>query len=458
MAMNKPQPRNPDRDEHRWLLAIVLVGLALRVASIIALDFLPESDYLTYQTMALNLLNGRGLTDPWGDRAIYNVGYPLFVLTPVFALFGNSLLAVQLVNAALGTLCIIACYAIAQEAGAGRTGRLLAAALWALYLPSLVYAEYLAKENLMTPLMLGVTWCTLRLMKEVSIGLGVRSGVLFGLLALTGNAGLVLVPAAVIALLLARASVGLKLASSLVALIVALAVAAPWMIRNMHALGSPVLNTNGGFNLYLGNNPAATGYFVSIADTPRGPTWAALRREGEIQASATLRREAMAWIREEPRQFVSLALRKAMLFWRPPVHEGKGPGSTMETLLRRIWLLQFVVVAAAAIGSAFVPVGRTRYVGMLWLSIASYTAVHMLFYVIFRYREPIMPLLCVLAALTLESFWVRWGHVGPRLEGTRRPRAMRVRRVAWASHARWLSRRTSLRSACHGFPDRPLRA
>jgi 4-amino-4-deoxy-L-arabinose transferase-like glycosyltransferase len=422
--MNKPETREPNDYERRWLLAIVLVGLILRLTSVIALDFQPESDYLAYQTMALNLLDGVGVVDPWGDRAMYNVGYPLLVLTPVFALFGKSLLAVQLVNAAMGAVSITACYAIAREAGAGPTGRLLAAALWALYVPSWVYAEYLAKENLMTPLMLGVTWCALRLGKEVSVQVGAGCGVLLGLLALTGNAGLALLPAPVIALWVARARAGLKLGVSVMVLIAGLAVAAPWVIRNMEVLGAPVLNTNGGFNLYLGNNPAATGYFVSIAGTPRGPTWAALRREGEVQASETLGREAIAWIREHPWQCASLALRKAVLFWMPPVHEGQGSGSTMETLLRRIWLLQFVIVAAAAISSAFMPICRTRHISLLWLSVASYTAVHMLFYVIFRYREPIMPLLCVLAALSLEVCWIRLGHILPRLEGAARTRAM----------------------------------
>jgi len=186
----------------------------------------------------------------------------------------------------------------------------------------------------------------------------------------------------------------------------------------MLVLGSPVLNTNGGFNLYLGNNPAATGYWLSIADTPLGPIWQSLRMEGEVQASETPGREAMIWIREHPRQFFSLALRKAVLFWMPPVHQGKGTGSAMESLLRRIWLLQFLMLAAAAASSVFMLVGQTRYAGILWLSIASYTAIHMLFYVIYRYREPIMPLLCVLAALTFESVWIRWGHIGPSLEDT----------------------------------------
>jgi 4-amino-4-deoxy-L-arabinose transferase-like glycosyltransferase len=394
--------------EGRWLLSIVLAGLALRIASVIALDFRPESDYLAYQTMALNLLNGSGIIDFMGNRAMFNVGYPLFVLAPVFAVFGNCPLAAQLVNAALGAVCVAACYAVAREAGANRLGRLLAAALWAFYLPSWVYAEYLAKENLMTPLMLGVIWCALQLVKWTSIRVAVACGVLFGLLALTGNAGLVLIPVVMVALLLAPSTARSKFAAFLVASLAALVVAGPWMIRNADVLGAPVLNTNGGFNFYVGNNPAATGYFVSISDTPRGKSWEALRKEGELHASETLRHDAIAWIREHPREFVSLALHKTALFWKPPVHAGIGSNSMVEILLRRLWLLQFVLMAAAAIGAALMPAVRTRYIGILLLAIAGYTAVHMLFYVIYRYREPIMPLLCVLAALTIEALWMRW--------------------------------------------------
>ena len=72
-----------------------------------------------------------------------------------------------------------------------------------------------------------------------------------------------------------------------------------------------------------------------------------------------------------------------------------------------MWAIQFVVLVAAAIGSLAFTSLRNRQLAILWLAIACYTAVHMLFYVIFRYREPIMPMLGVIAALTLESYLMK---------------------------------------------------
>jgi 4-amino-4-deoxy-L-arabinose transferase-like glycosyltransferase len=396
--------------ERLGLLAILLLGLAARLMTVLSLDIRPESDFHAYHTMALNLLDGREIADNMGNRAMYNVGYPLFVIAPLLALFGPDILSVQVGNAVLGTLGVFLCYAVARDLGIGRAGRLLAALAWAIYVPSWLYAEYLAKENLMTPLMLGIMWCALQLERRPSAAIAAACGLLFGFLALVGNAGLVLVPVAAIALLIARFGYRLKIVAFSIAVGVALAVIAPWMIRNAEVLGAPVLNTNGGFNLYLGNNPMANGYFVSIADTPRGPTWEALRKTGEVRASQILKDEAIDWIRDKPLQFAQLAYRKAVLFWTPPIHAGEGSGSRTETLVRFVWLFEFMVLAAGAVGSVFVHAGRTRHALILWLAIAGYTAVHMLFYVVYRYREPIMPLLCVLAAAFLDALWTRWGH------------------------------------------------
>jgi hypothetical protein len=200
-----------------------------------------------------------------------------------------------------------------------------------------------------------------------------------------------------------------KLSLSLAILLSAFLVAAPWLIRNKHLLGAPVLNTNGGFNLYLGNNPAATGMFVSIASTPRGQTWEELRQEGEVKASETLKGEAIAWITEHPSEFLTLAFKKAAYFWTPPFHEGKGESSRAEATVRVLWAIQYICLVAGAIGSLLFISLRNRNLLILWLAVAGYTSVHMLFYVIFRYREPIMPLLCVMAGLTFAALIEKGG-------------------------------------------------
>lgn len=390
-----------------WLAGIVGLGFALRTGAMAGFRHMPESDELAYLSMALNLVGGRGIIDGMGNHAMYNVGYPLFVLSPVFFFLGKHLAVARFMNLLLGGVTIILCYLVAKEASAGRLGRLLAAAIWAIYLPASVYGVYLLKENLMTPLMLSVMWCALRLAKQPSRAVAVGCGVLLGMLALTGNSALALV--AVVALALAFNPAAMPRRLSLAALVIAFAVliATPWVIRNMNVIGTPVLNTNGGFNLYLGNNPAATGMFVSITDTPRGADWEALRKTGEVQASETLKHEAIAWMKANPAEFVTLALKKAVYFWMPPLHEGKGEQSSVESLVRALWAIQFLVLTLAALSSLLIPGLRNRPLAMLWLAVVCFTGVHMLFYVIFRYREPIMPIIGIIAALAIESMVAR---------------------------------------------------
>ncbi|AQR66958.1 hypothetical protein BZG29_00235 [Janthinobacterium sp. LM6] len=400
--MNDKHDAQQQRD-WLWLAIVAGIGLALRAAVIAGYQHVPEGDELAYRSMALNLLGGNGIVDSMGNRAMYNVGYPLLILAPVFFLFGDGLLAVRLVNMCLGGAAIVLCYLVAKEAGAGRSGRLIAAAAWALYLPSGIYGIYLAKENLMIPLMLGVMWCALRLARQPSKSVAIGCGALFGLLALTGNAALSLLAVLAWALLLSPASTVRRASLAMLALSVALVVSSPWLLRNMQVIGAPVLNTNGGFNLYLGNNPAATGMFISISETPRGPTWDALRKTGEVQASETLKQEAISWAKAHPAAFLALAAKKAAYFWTPPLHEGKGNQSSAEKLVRLLWAIQFLLLIAGAMGTVLMPGLRNRQVAMLWLALACYTGVHMLFYVIFRYREPTMPLLAVMTGLVLES-------------------------------------------------------
>lgn len=393
------------------LFLIVFVGVALRVVAIGVLNHMPVSDELAYLNMARNLVSGNLIEDGLGNYAMYNVGYPLFVLAPVFYIFGENLVFAQSLNIILGGATIVLCYFVAKESGAGRVGGYIAAIIWSLYVPASVYGVYLAKENLMNPLILGVVWCSLRLLKRPSGKLAVVCGGVFGLLVLTGSSALSLAGVVVVVVIFSRGSIFSRAVVGFVFLGCAFLVCVPWAVRNLNVIGAPVLNTNGGFNFYLGNNPAATGWFVSISNTPRGSTWEDLRKVGEVYASDTLKQDAIYWIKNHPSDFVGLALKKAVYFWVPPFHGGEGEGSFVEKFVRFIWLIQYLLIFVAAIMSLFISKLRTRRVAVLFGVVFCYAAVHMLFYIIFRYREPIMPVLGVLAALSIESLInrTRWG-------------------------------------------------
>lgn len=175
------------------------------------------------------------------------------------------------------------------------------------------------------------------------------------------------------------------------------------VLRNHNMFGSYSINNNGGFNLYVGNNPSATPYFTSIIDTPIGPEWKQLRATlGERGGDVMLRDLAVQHILQNPGATFGLALRKAAAFWTPPIHTGQYQQGAVETLVRMVWLIEFCVIGCLFLMSAAQLRQQTWRVGVLWLLVLGYTAVHMLFYVIYRYRLPIMPVLGIGAALSAD--------------------------------------------------------
>lgn len=129
-----------------WLILILCAGFLLRIVAILSLNHESNGgDEAAYISMALNLINGDGIKDNMGNHAMYNVGYPLFILAPVFYFFSENIFAVRICNVLLGCIAIILCYLVAKKAGAGKIGRLTAAGILALYLPTGVYAVYILK-------------------------------------------------------------------------------------------------------------------------------------------------------------------------------------------------------------------------------------------------------------------------------------------------------------------------
>lgn len=407
------QPAPPALSLHTLLLMVV----AVRLAAHFALPQPLQSDGLAYFTLAQHLAAGAWPADNLGQHAFYSIGYPL-VLAPFFALFGASLAVGFAVNLGLAVLGGWLVAAVAHEFSPGATRQKvknLALLGYAFWLPGVWNCTMLARENLSSPLLLAVVWCALRLLRRPpSAKIAGLAGLAWGMALLAGTSALPLVLAPLVAIGLAANGRPMAVARPLLAMAAAAAlVVSPWLMATKTMLGAPTLSTNSGFNLYIGNNPAATGRFVSIADTPAGPQWHALRAtKGEQGATAELGRRAIGWMREHPAAVAQLALVKLTLFWAPNLPDGQdfamSPAVTIVRIFEVAQYLLFFGLGLACLISAKSP--RTpssahspalaRRLVML-VAVAGFWGLHAAAYIIERYRDPVMPLLIILAASAL---------------------------------------------------------
>jgi 4-amino-4-deoxy-L-arabinose transferase-like glycosyltransferase len=390
------------------LTLLLIAAAAMRVAALLMLDIAPVSDALSYLNMARTMLETGEINDGMGNVAYYSAGYPLFIL-PFYALFGTELTTVHGLNLVLGVTAVFLLYLTAKEALGDWRWALLPALLWAAYPPAVVYTEYVAKENLMVPLLLLQTWFLLRLPRSRRPAvIGLILGLIFGAELMVGPAVLLTGGAIVLVLLgMQTLRVDWRRVTLRPALAFALGAAiilAPWLSYTAARLGQPVLNTNGAFNLYLGNNPMAEVYFTGIQGTPMAADWnRLLREEGELAATSLLKEKAIAHIKAYPLETAWLSLRKIAYFWTPPVHAGEGGNqSRLETAMRLLWLGFYLPVVLAALIPLLFFKRLERSTVIIYATVALYCLIHGAFLIIFRYRLPIMPLMCILAALGLQ--------------------------------------------------------
>jgi 4-amino-4-deoxy-L-arabinose transferase-like glycosyltransferase len=394
------------RRERSVLATILIAAAAARLAAAAILESPLESDYLSYWTHANNLHGGRGLIDEHGaPTAFHSIGYPIF-LAAMFQVFGAGIATVKIANVGLSVASILLLYLAARRAFHSVAVALLAAALYAAYVEGVVYTAYVAKENLMIFLLASLFYLsTLPLASTRMVCLAASGfGIAAGALAVVGNAGLAMAPGLLLLVLMNTRRVRDVLLYGATLVAFALLTVSPVLLRNQQAFGAAVLNNNGGFNLYIGNNPHSTPYFQSITETPLGTDWDRFRAEqGERGADAILRKQAMRHMLANPAATMELMTRKGVAFWWPPTHAGQYAAGSAERLVRLLWLTQYSLLVGVFLASLFYLRRHPAPVGAIWLTVLGYTFVHMIFYVVYRYRLPIMPFICVGAALPLAA-------------------------------------------------------
>jgi tetratricopeptide (TPR) repeat protein len=374
-------------------LGFGLLALALRAVHLLESAGDPFRHHLIldsafYDQWARAIVAGR----PFGDGPFLQAPlYPYF-LAGVYALFGAHPGAALWIQALLGAATVTCAALVAQRAW-GRAGAFAAGLLLALYLPGIFYTGVLLVPVLATFLL------------ALALLFTPRWPLLAGLC--TGAAGLahpLLLPGGLVALL-----GGLRLRRPAVLAILGVALGlAPATIHNLAAGRFVPIATNSGLNLYIGNGPAATGFFTPPpglgGDEDLHGVREAIRLAGRpldaVAASDFWTARAEDEMRARPGRTVLLYLRKLYFFvnaYEAPQVESFDFEKRYSVLLRVPLLPGWAALTALA-AAAVVLRRRDRLILRTLAAAGAIALATALFFVTARFRYPAHLYLALAAA------------------------------------------------------------
>jgi hypothetical protein len=402
-------------------------------AGLLVLALLPRLLYLLvggqpfespYWTLAGSLLKDGSLSIGGVRTTAFEPGYPMF-LAMARALLGDRPLLVQAIQCLLAAGGALFLYRLATAlTGRWRVGA-IAALLYAAY-PLLVrHSADRSDAALMTTLLIAFASSFVAAATPVRAA---TAGVWLGLAVLTRAMALPLVPLAVGLQWRnhgSRAGVALGLAS--------LVVIAPYAARNYALNGSP-LPTRGGLNLFISNcdytasimpdygpdilEDYAQSVLDSYAPLDDAPSPVLERTQDLLWTSYAIRE-----MRQHPVRTLGLKVKNVLYFFSPRlvpshvptdttrIHLGENgqfavEDSPIRPLLDRVvYGLSYTPVLVLALTGVWLRRHDLHRDAMLWCVVATFVAVHAVYFPTTRYRVPMEFVLLFYAAVALDRGW-----------------------------------------------------
>ncbi|QDU85712.1 hypothetical protein Pla163_28450 [Planctomycetes bacterium Pla163] len=449
------------------VLVRVVVGLHLFLADPSTRQLVSDAAY--YDAWAHTLESGE----------IWEAGQPFWMpplypwlLGGLYTITGGAIAATLFVQALVGlasTLCFVA---LARRLVSARAAH-VAAWLWVLYAPLVLFENRLLAVNAALPLVLGGLLCTVLTLERLERGArapwtALVAGLCFGLACLArpnlllGPLGLAIGGwfdlrrartnghgASETSASNAAASNTPRLAALALAALGALAPLGAGLAANLARSDEAVLvSANGGVNFWFGNNERARGTF-----TAPGIEWGDIFRQRDVARSgaaqaldvpeSTLDAGAVSdhwfgrgldWIANEPGAAAGLWLRKLAANLSSTEYGIQVVPSVVRESAPSLWLmpLPFGVVLALAVLSRGRGV-RYRWALVGWIVAAQVAA--LAYFTYSRFRLPWYPALVPFAAAGVEALWLRRGTAdaadGADGSTANRPVAARPGPVAW---------------------------
>ncbi len=408
-----------------WFIGIAIFALALRALYLLQAASAPLFEHMIVDARQYSAWAHRIAQGDWlGSEVFYQAPLYPYCMALVECVAGPGPAPIRAVQCVLGAVSCGFLYLAGRQLLSHRIGA-VAGVLLALYPPAIFFDAIVQKASLgglLTVLVIWLVACVQNALREQAaqrVSRVFALGAVQGLLMLTREETLLLVPVLLAWITWMTWSQPTRMRIVVpAALLAGLALTlAPVALRNRAVSGEFALTTSqAGTNFYIGNNSAATGIYAPLR---AGRSNTQFEREdavelAEIAAGRTLTPsevsahwfgESWRWIRAEPVAWIRLLGRKALLTINAyEVADGEDIDyyreySTLIDVLARVLHLGTVMPLAAA---GIVLLGsRRRELAIVLALAATLLAGVVLFYVMARYRYPIVPFALLFAAVAL---------------------------------------------------------
>ena len=384
---------------------VLLVFMVTAAVGVFGGDRLRYPDERAYDALARSLVAGNGYTTPEGAPTAFRPpGWPM-ILAGVYQLWPHPV-AAKVFNAAAyaGAAALLSVLAARIHPSARPLVPLLMLGYpLGLYTASTLYPQ--TWGTLLLAAILVLLW-----RRGSLIWHGLLAGILLGLLILAIPSFMLVTP-----LILSGAAIAGSrewrrfLLRSLLVLLCATAIIAPWTWRNGRIFGRIIpVSTNGGLNLLIGNS-AQSGPNSGV-NTDVSSYLAGTKGMNEAEMDAHCRREAMAWATNNPGAWMKLYAAKVVnhFHYRNDLYVREE-----QTPFR-----------SAVMAGTYYPLLALAAAGLMFKRKSSLTppeiALHVLYWgnaltsaLVFtriRFRLPFDPLLMVLAASILARWRALWNR------------------------------------------------
>lgn len=393
---------------YKHYLGIILAALILRGLWAIAVPVIPISDSSAYDTFARNLASGIGYR--WSIDSPLTAYWPVgnsFIYSLLYRVFGYTYLPIVILNLLLAAIIIWASMYLA-ETWLNRRAAILTGLILALWPSQIQFTTILASEFPFSALVL----VAVAIWINEHIKLGLRAGGVGLLLAAASyvRPTALLIP---ILLLFFRWVKTREIFKSFKAILIVFALMAlliaPWSIRNTLVFGQFVtISTNGGANLWMGNNPNSTGEYMDLPAEVSGMN--------EAQRDNYLKSVAIAHIKEKPLLFATRTVTKLVdthtretigVVWNEEglkIRYGQGILLPLKIVNQLFWIS---VLGLALIGIVLLVKQQGWFMTItdpavvIW---GYFATIHAIIVSGDRYHFPSIPMIAILAALTLEHW------------------------------------------------------